>query len=395
MEYNRAGPGTVANQDVPVAVKGKAPMASLILNSLEIRNFRGFRHLQIERLGRVNLIVGKNNVGKTALLEALWLYSHHGSPSAIWHLLEERNESKRLPPRYIRSVEDTQSRILDLKYLFHGRNEIQEESDPIQIGPVNSQDKRLCVRMEWLPEKADSGQQVLALRESRDMPQYPVPYITAQFGTGTPVYYRLDLDRPISKPVSKEILSVFVTANGLGPAQIGALWDKIALTNLEADVVAALRLVAPKIDRVNLVGNQEQGRERIVMARMADADEPVPLRSLGEGMYRLFGIGLALVNAKDGLLLVDEIESGLHYSVLPDVWRLIFEGAQRLNVQVLATTHSWDCIESFQIAAQEDTQEEAMLISLREKQGQQDEIVAVLYDERRLGIATREKIEVR
>ncbi|GAC1393566.1 MAG: hypothetical protein NVS4B11_00190 [Ktedonobacteraceae bacterium] len=46
-------------------------MGDLILPSLEIRNFRGFHHLQIERLGRVNLIVGKNNIGKTSLLEAL------------------------------------------------------------------------------------------------------------------------------------------------------------------------------------------------------------------------------------------------------------------------------------------------------------------------------------
>src|SRR6266566_2394017 len=69
-------------------------MGNLILNSLEIRGFRGFRHLQIERLGRVNLIVGKNNVGKSSLLEALQLYAVRGSPALIWELLRVRDESR-------------------------------------------------------------------------------------------------------------------------------------------------------------------------------------------------------------------------------------------------------------------------------------------------------------
>ncbi len=109
-------------------------------------------------------------------------------------------------------------------------------------------------------------------------------------------------------------------------------------------------------------------------------------------MQRIFGIALALVNARNGILLVDEIENGLHYLAQPDVWRLIFRLASRLNIQVFATTHSWDCIEAFQKAAQEDRQNEGVLIRLESKRGK---IVPTLFDERQLGIATREQIEVR
>ncbi len=66
--------------------------------------------------------------------------------------------------------------------------------------------------------------------------------------------------------------------------------------------------------------------------------------------------------------------------------------ARRLNVQVFATTHSWDCIEAFQKAAQVDIQNEGMHIRLESKKGK---IVATLFDEKELGIATREQIEVR
>ena len=109
-------------------------------------------------------------------------------------------------------------------------------------------------------------------------------------------------------------------------------------------------------------------------------------------MWRILGIALAQVNAKDGILLIDEFENGLYYSVQPDLWRFIFRLAHSLNVQVFATTHRWDCIEAFQRAAREDRQEEGLLIRLESKKG---EIGVTLYDEQELTIATREHIEVR
>ena len=70
-------------------------MGNLILNSLEIRNFRAFHDLKIEHLGRVNLLVGKNNVGKTSLLEALQLYASRAStPTFIWEIMRTRHEVK-------------------------------------------------------------------------------------------------------------------------------------------------------------------------------------------------------------------------------------------------------------------------------------------------------------
>ena len=111
-----------------------------------------------------------------------------------------------------------------------------------------------------------------------------------------------------------------------------------------------------------------------------------------DGMIRALGISLALVNAKDGILLIDEFENGLYYSVQPDLWRLIFQVARRLNVQVFATTHSWDCIKAFQQAAQENAQEEGIVIRLSLKKGA---VNVTLFDEEELGIATREQIEVR
>ncbi len=132
--------------------------------------------------------------------------------------------------------------------------------------------------------------------------------------------------------------------------------------------------------------------ERDLIENVAGMAEPLPLQNLGNGMWRNLGIALALLNAKDGILLIDEFENGLYYSVQPDLWRFIFRLARSLNAQVFATTHSWDCIEAFQRAASEGHQEEGLLIRLESKKG---EIGVTSYDEQELTIATREHIEVR
>jgi len=68
---------------------------------------------------------------------------------------------------------------------------------------------------------------------------------------------------------------------------------------------------------------------------------------MGDGITRLFHIIVALANAQNGILLVDEFENGLYWKVQPKVWDVVFQLADRLNVQVFATTHSRDCIRAF------------------------------------------------
>src|SRR2546422_9963327 len=119
--------------------RGGLAMGTIILNSLEIRNFRAFRDLKIDHLGRVNLLVGKNNVGKTSLLEAIQLYASRAStPTFIWEIMRTRHEVKH-------SVVNVRDMLTALKYLFHGRNDIKPGLEPIQIGPLNSPQEMLSI----------------------------------------------------------------------------------------------------------------------------------------------------------------------------------------------------------------------------------------------------------
>jgi hypothetical protein len=376
-----------------------------VLESLEIQNFRAFRRLQVERLGQVNLITGKNNVGKSCFLEALWVYAHHGSPSRILPLMEARDEFQYVPqyPSVRHETVDTEQQITNIRHLFHGRGDIQESLSPIKIGPVDKPDGQLLITVGWLgrsDHEEVNGQQLRLFRDDKYRGEDQVLALVTQVGAQERELYPLApyierRGRLWSSQKKKPIPCVFTMANGLDADQITSLWDAIALTDLEKDVLSALRIIAPQVERVTLVGEQGARRGRIPIIRSPQFDIPVPLRSMGEGMNRLLGIALALVNAQDGILLIDEIESGLHYSVQPDLWRLVFEVARRLNVQVFATTHSWDCVEAFQEAIQQDSEGDGLLISLRDKADEPGHVVAVLFDESELAIVTREQIEVR
>ncbi len=378
-------------------------MGNLFLNSLEIHNFRGFKHLQIERLRRVNLIVGKNNIGKSSLLEALELYAHNGDPALIWKFLQARDESKQYS-RLRRESSKPENMLLDLKYLFFGRKEIDQSTKPIIIGPINSPDDLLSISIGWYIRLRDDEEGISKLQllqpEEYDIVDNSIPRFTIQTGKTSKSYSLIS--RLESHPDEFEIKAncIATAPNGLDREITGVLWDRIALTDLEKDVIEAMRIIAPGIERLSVVGSLEsrdrtlkaftyrEQREVIPIIKVAGIEKPIALRSLGDGMQRIFGLALALVNAKDGILLIDEIENGLHYSVQPDIWHLICQLAQRLNVQVFATTHSLDCITAFQMAAQK----EGVLIRLQSKK---DEIIAELYDEDDLATATHEQLEVR
>lgn len=370
-------------------------MSNLILNSLEIEGYRAYRHLLIPQLGRVNLIVGKNNVGKSSLIEALWLYAKRANLSELKGILSSRDE---LSLSTLNRPTDRQGdRVKDVKNIFHGREDIDGGLSEIKIGPVGLPESLLSVTVRWyIRQRNEEGVlnklvRVENLAANADAEAYLETRLGAALAFRTRIanWNESFLGR-MSTP--DQLPGHFIPANGMNSATVTRLWDGIALTEWEESVVEALQIIAPEVSRVSFVGQDDNERRRVPLVKIQSQRDPIYLRSLGEGMNRLLGIALALANSANGMLLIDEIESGLHYSIQPNVWRLIFQTARTLNVQVFATTHSWDCIEAFQQASAEDQNEEAMLIRLENKQG---EIVPTLFDERRLSIATREQIEVR
>lgn len=384
-------------------------MISLALPSFRVRGYRGFGDLRIERLGRVNLIVGKNNVGKTSLLEAVRLYAERGNPPLIWQLLATRDETlqraallryrdeipQRVPPLRFADPDDL---LVSLRHLFHGRSEHANGRRTIQLGPIGVDSEQLEISLDEIPDaranrieiEEQSGQLSLPL----GVVTRKLPVLIVEYNSQGTIY---EIERTVPgrfvRSESQAIRNQFVSANGSRNGELGELWDSVALTGSERKVLDALRIIAPGVEGLSFIGDSRRASaERLPIVKIKGTDEPVPLRSLGDGMQRVLGLSLALVNARGGILLVDEFENGLHYLVQPQVWKLVFQTARQLNVQVFATSHSWDCIQAFQRVAEEDKESEGILLRL---EARKDDIAVTAFDEQELGIATREQIEVR
>ncbi len=379
----------------------------LMLDSLQILRFRCFRELRIGRLARVNLIVGKNNVGKSTVLEALRLYAKPGSAFDLFQILLARDE---ILPADLAEWSRSYSVALPIDTLFWGRKLHSGENHEIRIGPVASPNETLAIDIEITPESpwpsipssagAMAGFLSLVFRRGTSS---QVLFV----GSRQDVVGAVEPSRALAPIDTKPSILLFpdrplhlIGANGLNPNDIVSLWDSVSLSAFEPHVVDALRIISPDLERIALkgpVGRSATGPPRpgadtrVPFAKVQGFDEPMPLRALGDGVNRLFGLALALVSARGGLLLVDEIENGIHYSVQADLWRLIFQTAARLNVQVFATTHSYDCIQAFETAAKE-SEEDGVLVRLARKG---DRTLVGEFDERELEVAVEGNIEVR
>lgn len=96
--------------------------------------------------------------------------------------------------------------------------------------------------------------------------------------------------------------------------------------------------------RINLVaGRNNAGKTTLIEALFLLAGAGHPHRAINRNLTRIV---LAAATVPGGLVLVDEIENGLHHSVLPDVWRVVGKTAEAFDVQVFATTHSFECVEA-------------------------------------------------
>ena len=125
-------------------------------------------------------------------------------------------------------------------------------------------------------------------------------------------------------------------------------------------VLRALRFLDPDIERIAAtVSSRTYGYARGgFIIRRGGSKNPIPIGSMGDGMWRMLTMAIVISHCRDGVLLVDEIDTGLHYTVMAEMWKLIFGVSKDLNVQIFATTHSFDCMHSLAAVCQSSTREE-------------------------------------
>ncbi|MCY4363628.1 MAG: AAA family ATPase [Gammaproteobacteria bacterium] len=377
---------------------------ALKLPDLNVAGFRGIEDLSISRLGRVTLFAGKNGVGKTTLLEAIQLYAARCSYDEVERLLDGREE-------FITAEDEDGDEVttVDWEALFHGRH--LSVGSYFSIGPRENTEQRLTVRAVSLAED-QSKQTDLLIREYASNDE--IPALEIEFGSEKwelPLLYHVrSRGRYNRLPNGKSRLPPVIRCESLGPglldnSHVAKLWDNVALTDAENQTVQALNLLSNKYaeaERIAVIGDERPSRVpsripsrfygRRAVVKLKGQDDRVPLKSLGDGATRLFGVALVLADIQDGFLVVDEVENGIHHSIQRDFWNMVIKTAHENSTQVFATTHSWDCVKGFAQAAIDSTEVEGTLIRLERSDNR---IRAIEYSEDELEVAAKQHIEVR
>ena len=323
-----------------------------MLKTVQFENYRGFKSFRLEGLSRVNLLVGKNNCGKTSLLEGVNLLVSGGHPSVLLDSATHRGEMVPGNSKHRESI--------DLSHFFHSRLihvdsrfsvSTEDGLDPVEVRMTQQHlDDRFSLSPNGnvLVAQINVGSPASANKQSFNL---PISDRGALLKSGDEVrrYTLIDFDR------FKAIR--FITSDSLDISQLTYLWNQVLLEASEAEIIRALQILEPGIGSIVQLGNDflpNHGDRSGFMISFNGDKKRVPLGSLGDGIRRMFAIALSLINCKDGYLIIDEIDTGLHYSIMADLWNLVIQTAERLNIQVFATTHSYDCLRGLSFLCKEE-----------------------------------------
>jgi len=378
----------------------KEPALPAMIKSIHIEGYRGFSDFGMSGLQRVTLLVGNNNSGKTSVLESLFLLASQGDPYSLWRVMWRRSE--RMPERATANYPE-----LDVSHLFHG-HEIHLGSKFILSAENQSPGRSVQFLIGEIPK--EQSPQTPVAPGGIPTPSRVGLHIVAKPGTsafvpltrsGGLTSEALDSPRRLVRKRNNEegVPAQFITAESFSGNELLALWDTVALTSSEERVLEALRLLEPDIERIAATaGNppefygQPTNSRGGFRVKFKNIERPVPIGSMGDGTWRLLAMATVISQCKGGVLLIDEIDTGLHYSVMTRMWKLIFGAAKELDVQVFATTHSFDCVKSLAQLCHSDS-EAADSVSVQRIE--RHEPLAVPYTSKEIEVAALNQIEVR
>jgi len=338
-----------------------APAEAPAQTSVEFENYRCFSKYRMDGLKRVNLLVGKNSSGKTALLEGIHFLTS-GNLSSLVETSRRRGEGV--------NRHEMEYRV-DISNLFFGRR-LKDGSRIDLRSSASEQDTVIEFRLE-LPAKiqvaTEEGRSASVLNPGILIRRGSPDSRTWDFASDAAGLVEFPIVFPWLSSLISDILEMFeemnrrrtpcpfISATNSNPSQLDDMWDELLRWGRRGMAVRALNLIIPGIESIeNLVGGSRVSRtvSRITggpfgpsgfHASLPGEERMVPLGSLGDGARQMLNLAVALVNSAKGSLFLDEIDTGLHYSVMHDMWKLVVASAIESDTQVFATTHSWDCIE--------------------------------------------------
>jgi len=352
-----------------------------MIRNISIENFRGFESLDISDMNRITLISGRNNVGKSSILEALFLMMDHSSSDAFAKISGFRGSM-------------TGGAASLWNPLFYQLDTDRE----IRICLKDDQHSS-CLRYrkdtDYLPFSANGiPEDVVAAFRLVTKNSYALLYFYDDADYHEEGHFFLNGTsalREIKSSLPGNELKILPTTRWLNTT-VTRLSDTVLndIGNLElkgkkGDVVKILQELDPAIEDIITISIQG-----VSQLYLKVAGKHIPIQYAGDGVMKLLQVCIAAMEMKDGILLIDEIETGLHYSMYGKLWAILDTISVGSNCQIIATTHSYELIS----AVKENISNKSDFVYYRIGHGKQGHM-AYRYDLDMLGSALEAEMEVR
>ena len=316
-----------------------------MLSRLDIHRFRGLKELSLTDAGRVNLIVGRNDAGKTSLIEAIRLLLS-GDPRYLRRGSRNRMERTSVNPEQSYRLAFYQSQS-DVPLTIKGAIGALQISAQAEISQVQGQS---TLPIEFT-EEDESSETIGSLLK----PDYEVVLkIQTNSGAGTTIRLPLRdgqlasvrIQLAFTDNVSPPIPDVVWL--GTNRAEMWAhtrRYSHLYRTGGDTLSLDVLKEIEPRLQSLVVLTSQEdRGSASAVLEVDLGIGHLLPLDSMGDGFSSIIAILSAIGTAESGICLIDEVENGIHYSLLPSMWRSAALATEKYHSQLWATTHSYDCI---------------------------------------------------
>lgn len=348
-----------------------------MFHNIEINRLRGIKHSKIEGLKQINLFFGKNNCGKSSLLDAIFLISGISNPKLPLNVNIIRNY-RRLEPSDMKL--DFYSLDMSSPIVIKAEN---DETRELQISVVESSSSKVNLLGEDnnVASTDLDNKYGLVLKYKVDEHAYESSIIMSHSSNNS-------LEQRIKMPAHyKEKL----TCRYLNPkfdftTSIDGLVDVIKNKD-EAFIVNALRLIEPNIKDFVLSQNE-------VLVDIG-LDKRIPINMMGDGARKILSILTSIYECKNGIVLIDELSNGFHYSVMKGVWRAIVSVAKKNNVQIFATTHDLDSIKGLRDAAKFGEEYDDSIVCFKLQRTADYELKSYTYSLDSVDYSLTQEIEIR
>ena len=361
-----------------------------MIKDIKIQNYKLFKSLSLTDLPRILLVGGKNNSGKSSLLEAFFLPLDCGSPFMFLRHFRWRG------------LNNISSNIEDFFSPVH-HNFSLNESIEIEY-TLNSSKKKIVYKFQ--PSKSQTltvdnkdsvnidQSSINSLREMEisywlEMDNSPRKALLKFTNKGNEGILHLEEGKAGLINYNEGVQAAFVGAGAYNSTDNAKRYGELDKVNNTEGVLKALQILEPKLRNLSII---QIGNQPVIHGSITGLKRKFPLSLMGQGIVRLLSILLVISEVKSGLTLIDELETGFHHSVLPDIWKIISNHAIANNTQIIATTHSKELISGAVEGIPSELKNEFKYMRIERKE---DQFKTKTYDFETLSVALESELEIR